>query len=72
MSFLNLLLISPSVLTKPESGNDAPFAGEAPSGDGKVELRAAALDAYRVSNQSIPVGTWMQANSARFSMTYAS
>ncbi|KAL9488997.1 hypothetical protein ACSS6W_001274 [Trichoderma asperelloides] len=50
------------VVAEDKSGNDAPFAGEAPSGDGKVELRAAALDAYRVSNQSIPVGTWMQAN----------
>ncbi|KAF3761693.1 hypothetical protein M406DRAFT_295379 [Cryphonectria parasitica EP155] len=29
---------------------DAPFAGEAPAHDGKVQLRAAALDAYRIFN----------------------
>lgn len=56
MSPFDLPLAYPSVLTKTENGNDAPVAGEAPSGDGKVELRAAALDAYRVSNQSIPTG----------------
>lgn len=35
---------------------DTPVAGEAPSADGKVALRAAALDAYRVSKPktSIP------------------
>ncbi|GFP53695.1 protein MON2 homolog [Trichoderma asperellum] len=38
------------VVAEDKSGNDAPFAGEAPSGDGKVELRAAALDAYRIFN----------------------
>lgn len=55
----DLLSIYPSILTKSENNNDAPIAGEAPSGDGKVELRAAALDAYRVSNQSTSAGIWV-------------
>lgn len=33
----------------PESGSDAPSVGEAPTEDGAVPLKAAALDAYRVS-----------------------
>ena len=33
---------------KLESGTDASVAGVAPTADGEVELRAAALDAYRV------------------------
>lgn len=37
-------------MTEIENGADAPRVGEAPSADGKVELRAAALDAYRVSS----------------------
>lgn len=37
-------------VTEEDKNNaDAPFAGEAPTADGKVELRAAALDAFRVS-----------------------
>ncbi|KAM0462604.1 hypothetical protein ACHAPV_003426 [Trichoderma viride] len=38
------------VVAEDKNNNDAPIAGEAPSGDGKVELRAAALDAYRIFN----------------------
>ncbi|PON25607.1 hypothetical protein TGAM01_v205492 [Trichoderma gamsii] len=38
------------VVGEDKNNNDAPIAGEAPSGDGKVELRAAALDAYRIFN----------------------
>lgn len=38
-----------------ESGNDGSFAGVAPTGDGEVELRAAALDAYRVCLQLFPL-----------------
>ncbi|KAM0249876.1 hypothetical protein ACHAQJ_008850 [Trichoderma viride] len=38
------------VVAEDKNGSDAPIAGEAPSGDGKVELRAAALDAYRIFN----------------------
>ncbi|UKZ81019.1 hypothetical protein TrVFT333_008786 [Trichoderma virens FT-333] len=37
------------VVAEDKNGGDAPIAGEAPSADGKVELRAAALDAYRRS-----------------------
>ncbi|PTB64574.1 hypothetical protein BBK36DRAFT_1123401 [Trichoderma citrinoviride] len=37
------------VVAEDKTGGDAPIAGEAPSADGKVELRAAALDAYRRS-----------------------
>ncbi|EHK48274.1 hypothetical protein TRIATDRAFT_215962 [Trichoderma atroviride IMI 206040] len=35
------------VVAEDKNNIDAPIVGEAPSGDGKVELRAAALDAYR-------------------------
>ncbi|EGR46841.1 uncharacterized protein TRIREDRAFT_109492 [Trichoderma reesei QM6a] len=38
------------VVAEDKTGGDAPIAGEAPSADGKVELRAAALDAYRIFN----------------------
>ncbi|KAH0524811.1 hypothetical protein TsFJ059_007266 [Trichoderma semiorbis] len=38
------------VVAEDKNGGDAPIAGEAPSADGKVELRAAALDAYRIFN----------------------
>lgn len=34
-----------------ESGSDVSLAGSAPTEDGTVELRPAALDAYRVSIQ---------------------
>ena len=32
-----------------EDATDGPFVGEAPTDDGKAQLRSAALDAYRVS-----------------------
>ncbi|PTB76654.1 hypothetical protein M440DRAFT_1375853 [Trichoderma longibrachiatum ATCC 18648] len=38
------------VVAEDKTGGDAPIAGEAPCTDGKVELRAAALDAYRIFN----------------------
>ncbi|CAM1506472.1 Fc.00g061130.m01.CDS01 [Cosmosporella sp. VM-42] len=38
------------VVVEDKNGGDAPLVGEAPTSDGKVELRAAALDAYRVFN----------------------
>lgn len=38
------------VVAEDKNGGDAPITGEAPSADGKVELRAAALDAYRIFN----------------------
>ncbi|KAL7790462.1 hypothetical protein V8C37DRAFT_384498 [Trichoderma ceciliae] len=38
------------VVAEDKNGSDAPIAGEVPSGDGKVGLRAAALDAYRIFN----------------------
>lgn len=39
-----------------EAGDDAPYVGEALTSDGKVELRAAALDAHRVCR--IPIASW--------------
>lgn len=40
------------MLTRPilESPGDAPFVGEAPVADGTVQVRTAALDAFRVSS----------------------
>ncbi|POR34260.1 Protein MON2 [Tolypocladium paradoxum] len=38
------------VVAEDKNGTDAPVAGEVPSADGQVELRAAALDAYRIFN----------------------
>ncbi|WYZ41171.1 hypothetical protein EsH8_V_000066 [Colletotrichum jinshuiense] len=38
------------VVTEDKAGSPGPPAGEAPTGDGTVELRAAALDAYRIFN----------------------
>ncbi|KAK8919679.1 hypothetical protein H634G_03078 [Metarhizium anisopliae BRIP 53293] len=38
------------VVSEDKNGPDAPVVGEAPSADGAVQLRAAALDAYRIFN----------------------
>lgn len=38
------------VVAEDKNGSSEPFVGEAPTADGKVELRAAALDAYRIFN----------------------
>ncbi|KID93072.1 endosomal peripheral membrane protein [Metarhizium guizhouense ARSEF 977] len=38
------------VVSEDKNGPDAPVVGEAPSADGTVQLRAAALDAYRIFN----------------------
>jgi hypothetical protein len=37
-----------SLADRTENGNESPSAGVAPTQDGEVELRPAALDAYRV------------------------
>ncbi|TQV97476.1 endosomal peripheral membrane protein [Cordyceps javanica] len=38
------------VVTEDKNASNEPFVGEAATADGKVELRAAALDAYRIFN----------------------
>ncbi|KAH0601738.1 hypothetical protein MHUMG1_00617 [Metarhizium humberi] len=38
------------VVSEDKNGPDVPVVGEAPSADGTVQLRAAALDAYRIFN----------------------
>ncbi|RKF71378.1 Protein MON2-like protein [Golovinomyces cichoracearum] len=39
-----------TVVAEDKSGLDSPTVGEAPSDDGPIQLRAAALDAYRIFN----------------------
>lgn len=55
-----------------ENGGDAPIAGEAPSADGKVELRAAALDAYRVSGLYPAMHQVLKLTVFRYSTTFVS
>ncbi|KHN99079.1 endosomal peripheral membrane protein [Metarhizium album ARSEF 1941] len=38
------------VVSEDKNGSDAPVVGEAPSADAQLQLRAAALDAYRIFN----------------------